>query len=73
MHNHTYRYTAVLNQLLQSYNLKYQETPVEVTAENKSYMWFNLYGDMENVKFQVGDVVRVSKQELTFEKGYGTS
>ena len=81
-HNHTYRYIDVLDQLLHSYNHTYHSSikraPVEVTPENESDVWFTLYGDMENVKrkpcvFQVGDVVRVSKQKLTFEKGYETN
>lgn len=81
-HNHTYRYLDVLDQLLYSYNHTYHSSikraPVEVTRENESDVWFTLYGDMEDVKrkpcvFQAGDVVRVSKQKLTFEKGYETN
>lgn len=81
-HNHTYRYLDVLDQLLHSYNHTYHSSikraPVEVTAENESDVWDTLYGDMQNAKrkpcmFQPGDVVRVSKQKLTFEKGYETN
>ena len=81
-HYHTYCYIDVLDQLMQSYNHTYHSSikraPVEVTAENESDVWFTLYGRIDNEKkqpcvFQVGDVVRVSKQKLTFEKGYETN
>lgn len=81
-HNHTYRYIDVLDHLVKSYNHTYHSSikrpPADVTRENQSHVWFTLYGDLENVKrkpcmFQPGDVVRVSKQKLTFEKGYETN
>lgn len=81
-HNHTYRYTDVLNQLVHSYNNTYhtsiKRTPAEVSPENESDVWLTLYGDLQNIKrkpcvFKAGDVVRASKQKLTFEKGYETN
>ena len=81
-HNHTYRYIDVLDQLLYSYNHTYHSSikraPIEVTIDNEREVWNTLYGKMRNTKkktyvFQVGDTVRVSKQKLTFEKGYETN
>lgn len=81
-HNHTYNFIDVLDSLLQSYNHTYHSSikraPVEVTPENESDVWFTLYGKMQDVErkpcvFKVGEIVRVSKQKLTFEKGYETN
>ena len=80
--NHTYHYLNVLDELLQSYNKTYhsstKKAPVEVTPENERGVWLTLFGNIENFKrkpfiFNVGDTVRVSKQKLTFEKGYETN
>lgn len=77
--NNTYNYLNVLDKLMESYNKTYhssiKKAPSEVNSNNESEVWFNLYGNMENVKrkpclFKVGDTVRVSKYKLTFEKGY---
>lgn len=81
-HNHTYRYTDVLDNLLRSYNHTYHSSikraPIDVNSENEQDVWFTLYGNMENSEtkpcvFQAGDIVRVSKHKLTFEKGYETN
>lgn len=81
-HNHTYRYNDVLDALLKSCNhtnhSSIKRTPVEVTSENESNVRFTVHGDIQNVKrkpcvFQPDNVVRVSKQEFTFEKGYETN
>ena len=51
-------------------------TPVETSKKkNESTVYFNLYGDMEQLssksKFKVGDMVRISKyKRKTFHKGY---
>ncbi|XP_035204745.1 uncharacterized protein LOC118179691 [Stegodyphus dumicola] len=54
-----------------------KRAPIEVNSENESDVWFTLYEDHpSNVSkciFAVGDVVRVSKLKLTFEKGYETN
>ncbi|XP_035234220.1 uncharacterized protein LOC118206054 [Stegodyphus dumicola] len=47
--------------------------PVSVTKENEKLAWKNLYGRIENPKsprLKVGDIVRISKQKMKFEKGY---
>ena len=51
-------------------------TPVEASKKkNESTVYFNLYGDMEQLsskpKFKVGDKVRISKyKRKIFDKGY---
>ncbi|GFX55678.1 putative uncharacterized transposon-derived protein F54H12.3 [Trichonephila clavipes] len=81
-HNNTYEYVNILNDLLHSYNHTYhssiKRTPTEVTQDNENEVWFTLYGDMEGMKkkacvFSVGDIVRVLKHKLLFEKGYETN
>lgn len=76
---HTYHYLDVLDKLLHSYNHTYhssiKRSPSEVTKDNEREVWQTLYKDLNNAKrkpclFKVGDTVRVSKQKLTFEKGY---
>lgn len=80
--HHTYRFIDVLDQFLQSYNNTYHSSikraPVEVNKDNESDVWISLYGNMTNAgkttfAFHVGDLVRVSKHKLTFEKGYETN
>ncbi|GFV28726.1 uncharacterized transposon-derived protein F54H12.3 [Trichonephila clavipes] len=49
--------------------------PVFVSRHNRKQVLKNLYGDLinENPKaprFKIGDVVRINKQKLHFEKGY---
>ncbi|XP_035225456.1 uncharacterized protein LOC118197988 [Stegodyphus dumicola] len=71
----------VLDKLIESYNATFHSSikraPIEVNSENESDVWFTLYEDHpSNVSkciFAVGDVVRVSKLKLTFEKGYETN
>jgi hypothetical protein len=71
----------VLDKMLQSYNHTYhssiKRTPAEVNIDNESDVWFTLYGDTKpappKYTFQIGDVVRVSKHKLMFEKGYETN
>ena len=51
-------------------------TPVEASRKkNESIVYFNLYGDMEQLaskrRFKVGDKVRISKYKTkVFDKGY---
>lgn len=79
---HTYRYIDVLQQFLNSYNNTYHSSikraPVEVNNQNESDVWLTLYGDGKDVKqkpciFNPGDIVRVSKYKMVFEKGYETN
>ncbi|GFX44897.1 chromo domain-containing protein [Trichonephila clavipes] len=49
--------------------------PVSVSRHNREQVLKNLYGDLRNEKpkaprFKIGDVVRINKQKLHFEKGY---
>ncbi|GFS53074.1 chromo domain-containing protein [Trichonephila clavipes] len=49
--------------------------PVSVSRHNRKQVLKNLYGDLRNEKpraprFKIGDVVRINKQKLHFEKGY---
>ncbi|GFX07309.1 uncharacterized protein F54H12.2 [Trichonephila clavipes] len=49
--------------------------PVSVSRHNRKQVLKNLYGDLRNEKpkaprFKIGDVVRINKQKLPFEKGY---
>ncbi|XP_054711451.1 uncharacterized protein LOC129221040 [Uloborus diversus] len=78
-HQNTYNFVNVIGDLVKSYNNTYHSTikraPVEVNTENESDVWFTVYGNLYDIKrkpcvFNVGDVVRISKQKLTFEKGY---
>lgn len=80
--HHTYRYLDVLDELLKSYNHTYHSSirraPADVNADNEHDVWFTLYRNLKNSKrkcsiFKPGDTVRVSKQKLTFEKGYETN
>ena len=53
-------------------------TPIEASKKkNESTVYFNLYGDMEqlssNPKFKVGDKVRITKyKRKVFDKGIHT-
>jgi len=77
----TYRYIDVLQDLIKSYNHTYHRSikraPSEVTLENEQDVWFALYGNDNRPPpkcvFNVGDVVRISRKKLTFEKGYETN
>ncbi|GFW91764.1 hypothetical protein TNCV_3400241 [Trichonephila clavipes] len=47
--------------------------PVSVSRHNRKQVLKNLYGDLRNEKpkaprFKIGDVVRINKQKLHFEK-----
>ncbi|GFS87967.1 chromo domain-containing protein [Trichonephila clavipes] len=49
--------------------------PVSVSRHNRKQVLKNLYGHLRNEKnkaprFKIGDVVRINKQKLHFEKGY---
>ena len=74
------QYLGILPKILEQYNNTKHSfikmTPVEASKKkNESAMYFNLYGDMEQLssepKFKVGDKVRISKcKRKVFGKGY---
>ena len=73
------KWIDVLPQLTQSYNSTYHSSiktsPRLVTSKNEHEIWLNLYTDMVLAqvpinKYKLGDLVRISRQKLTFEKGY---
>lgn len=75
----TLKYIDVLEALIKSYNNKYHRTlgmaPVEVTKKNVKAVFQHLYGSVLNKKvqrfrFQIGDLVRISKHKRLFTKGY---
>ena len=73
------QYLSILPKILEQYdNTKYSSikmTPVGASKKkNESIVYFNLYGDMEQLsskpKFKVGDKVRISKyKRKIFDKG----
>jgi len=77
------RYIDALPHIVESYNKTYHRSikmaPKEVTNSNQTLVYDNLYRTyiddtkthpQERSKFNVGDLVRISKQKLTFTKGY---
>lgn len=76
----SYRWIEILPKLLISYNnsphrgLK-NMAPIEVVKENETDVWLKQYGHLtkptkRDVKFNIGDRVKVSKAKSIFEKGY---
>ena len=80
--NSTNVYLNQLSELVKEYNntrhSSFKMTPVEASeSENELTAWRNLYPKhLEirdiNLKFSVGDKVRINKKKKTFEKGYTT-
>lgn len=75
MGNHDY--ISVLPQFLQSYNASKHRTigmaPREVLPEHEKTLWNRMYGSKEkpdDFKFEIGELVRISKFKAHFEKGY---
>ena len=73
----TLKYIDVLQRLVEAYNHSHHRTirmkPVEVRGENESEVWKRMYSSPERsvkFRFKAGDLVRVSKRRLTFEKSY---
>ena len=74
----TSRYTDVLPKLVNAYNNAYHRsigrTPSSVNIYNQKEVREHLYGKEKSVKerfkFKVGSKVRISKNKMTFEKGY---
>jgi len=82
-YSNTYKYIDILSDLINSYNNTYHRSiktkPILVNKTNENQIFLNLYGfnkndDIEpeniNVKYQIGDKVRIAKFKTTFEKGY---
>jgi len=73
-----HKYIDILQKLVTSYNkTKHSSTkfrPVDISHENEQQVWSNLYAKYLNkpvkLKFNVGDIVRISRYKLEFEKGY---
>ena len=73
-------YLDILPKILKQYDntthSSIKMTPVEASRKkNESIVYFNLYGDMEQLaskrRFKVGDKVRISKYKTkVFDKGY---
>ena len=74
----TSRYTDVLPKLVNAYNNAHHRsigrTPSSVNIYNQKEVREHLYGKAKSVrerfKFKVGSKVRISKNKMTFEKGY---
>lgn len=74
------RYIDVLQDIVKGYNNSYHRSikmrPIDVTKENESVVFHNLYGTRvgrsvkSKCKFKIGDIVRISKIRGTFTKGY---
>ncbi|GFY55864.1 uncharacterized transposon-derived protein F54H12.3 [Trichonephila inaurata madagascariensis] len=65
----TRNYIDVIDKLIHSYNHSYHSSikmePVSVSRHNRKQV-----PKPEAPRFKVGDVVRINKQKLHFEKGY---
>ena len=73
------QYLSILPKILSQYNntkhSSIKMTTVEASKKNENTVYFNLYGNMEQLsskpKFKVGDKVRISKyKRKVFDKGY---
>ena len=80
-HANTYRYVDALPSLVSGYNATYHRSikmqPRRVRRVHQPLIRQRLYGDKKQAlhrkkkyKYNVGDMVRISKQRLTFSKGY---
>lgn len=81
-HKQSYRYVEVLKDLVSSYNNSYHRTiktsPTQVNKQNEEKIWQTIYGHAKatpvetpvRFKFKVGDLVRISKTKMIFDKGY---
>ncbi|KAF6037760.1 hypothetical protein EB796_003932 [Bugula neritina] len=78
-HQNSHRYLDILNDLISSYNNSkhsaHNSTPNDVTVNNQEEIWHRLYTDSQSgqtnkLKYNVGDLVRISKYSTVFKKGY---
>ena len=79
----TRKFVDKLPDFIRSYNTSYHRTigmpPSEVKPENSNEVWRRMFKKYieerkrprKPPKFKVGDLVRISKAKLTFEKGWG--
>ena len=77
MHNNTYRYVDVLQELASGYNASPHKgvgmTPIEVNNSNQLKIWKRYYSRGVNgkpVKFSIGDHVCISRDKGVFAKGF---
>jgi hypothetical protein len=79
--NSTLSYLPILPKLVDAYNNRIHSsigiTPNQVNESNESKIWLHLYKDYllakrEPFAFKIGDIVRISKLNRTFKKGYLT-
>ena len=65
-------YTDKLDDIVNKYNNKYHSTikmkPVDV--KSNTYIDYSKEINVKNPKFEIGDIVRISKYENIFLKGY---
>ena len=75
----TNKYIDALPKLVSSYNNSKHRSigtaPILVTKENEHKVWETLFGTKQRTKkqkfkFEIGDLVRVSRYKMIFEKGY---
>ena len=82
-HNNTFRYINILDDIIIGYNKSYHRSikmaPINVNKSNSEQVFINLYGfdkkkdnepDKKEIKFKVGDHVRIAKYKGVFDKGY---
>ena len=82
-HKKTKRFVDVLPNLVSNYNKSYHRSilmrPIDVSVDNQAQVYLNLYCRDKNLKlnrkpkFQVDDIVLISKNKMPFEKGYAQS
>ena len=75
----TFRYIDIIDDVTNAYNHRYHRTikmrPVDVTVENQSEVWHNIYGGKKKLKiknfaFNIGDWVRISFLKELFDREY---
>ena len=71
------KFSEILPDLVVSYNNSYHRTigmkPTAVNKKNETKIWDRMYGFNDediDIKFQIGEKVRISKNKKIFEKGY---
>ena len=82
-HANTFKYLDVLQDLVASYNESPHRSiggirPVDVKEENQLEVWEAHYAQPKRskpprFKFNIGDIVRISRSKGVFEKGYTTN
>lgn len=71
------KFIEILDDLVKSYNNSYHRTigttPTSVNQKNENKIWQRMYSFKNediDLKFKVGDKVRITKEKTLFEKGY---